>query len=148
MIEKRRLLRQIGLRQADLGSVGQALLLNWARAAGALHLLDEYAQREGWLDAAGDPRAFSGLLAAGCSGRDRPARLLLARVLDPAGTPRAGAFPALSHLPGFRVAMRVSVVTPTQTVGGRRKDAEGSQSNGRAALQGPRPGMEGESSHA
>lgn len=30
-VEKRRLLRQIGLRQDDLGSVGRALLLNWSR---------------------------------------------------------------------------------------------------------------------
>jgi hypothetical protein len=60
-VEKRRLLRQIGLRQADLGSVGQALLLNWAQSAGALHLLDEYAQREGWLDEEGNPLGFATL---------------------------------------------------------------------------------------
>src|SRR5262249_44744722 len=39
-VEKRRLLRQIGLRQNDLVSVGQALLLNWSRAAAALQLMD------------------------------------------------------------------------------------------------------------
>lgn len=60
-VEMRRLLRQIGLRQADLESVGRALLLNWARAAAALHLMDEYAQREGWLDADGEPRGFARL---------------------------------------------------------------------------------------
>jgi hypothetical protein len=60
-VEKRRLLRQIGLRQSELGSIGRALLLNWSRAAAALHLLDEYAGKEGWLDAEGNPRGFSRL---------------------------------------------------------------------------------------
>jgi len=32
-VEKRRLLRQTGLRETDLESIGRALLLNWARAA-------------------------------------------------------------------------------------------------------------------
>ena len=60
-VEKRRLLRQIGLRQDDLESVGRALLLNWSRAAAALHLMDDYAAREGWLDAEGNPRGFARL---------------------------------------------------------------------------------------
>jgi hypothetical protein len=60
-IEKRRLLRQVGLRQQDLESVGRALLSNWARAAAALHLLDEFADREGWLDPDGNPRGFGRL---------------------------------------------------------------------------------------
>ena len=61
VVEKRRLLRQIGLRQGDLESVGRALLVNWSRAAAALHLMDDYAQREGWLDADGNPRGFARL---------------------------------------------------------------------------------------
>jgi len=61
VVEKRRLLRQLGLRQGDLGSVGRALLLNWSRAAGALHLMDAYAEREGWLDGDGNPRGFARL---------------------------------------------------------------------------------------
>jgi len=60
-VEKRRLLRQIGLRQDDLESIGRALLQNWARAAAALHLMDDYAEREGWLDAGGTPRPFTRL---------------------------------------------------------------------------------------
>jgi hypothetical protein len=61
VVEKRKLLRQIGLRQSDLESVGQALLLNWSRAAAALHQMDDYAAREGWLDRDGQPRGFARL---------------------------------------------------------------------------------------
>lgn len=60
-VEKRRVLRQCGMREADLESLGRALLQNWARAAAALHLMDEYAQRVGWLDAEGNPRGFARL---------------------------------------------------------------------------------------
>jgi hypothetical protein len=60
-VEKRRLLRQIALRQADLDSVGRALLTNWARAAAALHLIDEYAAGAGWLTGDGEPRGFAKL---------------------------------------------------------------------------------------
>jgi len=60
-VEKRRLLRQIGLRQEDLESVGRALLQNWARAAAALSLMDDYAQTVGWLDGEGNPRGFTRL---------------------------------------------------------------------------------------
>jgi hypothetical protein len=60
-VEKRRLLRQIGLRQDDLASVGRALLQNWARAAAALSLMDDYAEANGWLDADGEPRGFARL---------------------------------------------------------------------------------------
>jgi hypothetical protein len=60
-VEKRKLLRQIGLRQDDLESVGRALLTNWSRAAAALHLMDDYAAREGWLDRDGQPRGFARL---------------------------------------------------------------------------------------
>jgi hypothetical protein len=61
VVEKRRLLRQIGLRQEDLESVGRALLQNWARAAAALSLMDEYASQAGWLDEDGNPRGFARL---------------------------------------------------------------------------------------
>jgi hypothetical protein len=46
-VEKRRLLRQIGLRASDLESVGRALLTNWARAAAAPH--EFHALAHGWL---------------------------------------------------------------------------------------------------
>lgn len=60
-VEKRRLLRQLGIRQSDLASVGRALVLNWSRAAAALALMDDYAARHGWLDADGEPRGFARL---------------------------------------------------------------------------------------
>ncbi len=59
--QKRRLLRQIGLRASDLDSLGRALLTNWARAASALALMDAYAAEHGWLDAKGNPRGFAKL---------------------------------------------------------------------------------------
>jgi hypothetical protein len=60
-VEKRRLLRQVGLRQSDLESIGRALLQNWARAAAALALMDGYAAGAGWLDEDGNPRGFARL---------------------------------------------------------------------------------------
>jgi hypothetical protein len=60
-VEKRRLLRQIGLRQADLDSVGRALLTNWARSAAALELMDAFAAEHGWLKPDGEPRGFARL---------------------------------------------------------------------------------------
>jgi hypothetical protein len=69
-VEKRRLLRQIGLRAADLDSVGRALLTNWSRAAAALSLMDEYAEREGWLDDEGNVRGF-GRLYVSCLNAER-----------------------------------------------------------------------------
>ncbi len=60
-VEKRRLLRQIGLRADDLESLGRALLTNWSRAAAALHLMDVYAEENGWLDEHGSPRGFARL---------------------------------------------------------------------------------------
>src|SRR5579884_255211 len=60
-VERRRILRQIGLRQADLTTTGRALLVNWSRAAAALALMDEYAEREGWFHEDGNPRGFARL---------------------------------------------------------------------------------------
>jgi hypothetical protein len=60
---KRRFLRQTGLRQSDLESVGRALLQNWARNAAALGLLDDYMAEHGLLDEAGNPRGFASLYA-------------------------------------------------------------------------------------
>jgi hypothetical protein len=59
--QKRRILRQIGLRARDLDSLGRALLANWARAAAALALMDAYAAEHGWLDNEGNPRGFARL---------------------------------------------------------------------------------------
>lgn len=57
-IQKRRLLRQVGLRQSDLSGIGYALLDNWARAQSKVELLDSYAAEHGFLDEDGAPREF------------------------------------------------------------------------------------------
>ncbi len=59
--QKRRLLRQNGLRKSDLDALGRALLTNWSRAAAALALMDAYASEHGWLDEKGEPRGFARL---------------------------------------------------------------------------------------
>jgi hypothetical protein len=64
VVEKRRLLRRIGLLQRDLDSLGRAYLANRARAAAALHLMDEHAQEHGWLKPDGEPRGFARLYVA------------------------------------------------------------------------------------
>lgn len=51
---KRRILRQIGLRAADLSGLGLARLDNYARAQAKVELMDAYAAEHGWLDAAGN----------------------------------------------------------------------------------------------
>jgi hypothetical protein len=70
-VEKRRLLRQIGLRQDDLESLGRALLTNWARCAAILRLLDEHAEQVGWFDDDGDPRHFTKLYMAALNSERR-----------------------------------------------------------------------------
>jgi hypothetical protein len=57
--QRRRLLRQTGLRVSDLTPVGRAQLVNWSRAAAALHVLDAYAAEHGWLTDEGEPRGFT-----------------------------------------------------------------------------------------
>lgn len=59
--QKRRFLRQNGLRLADLNPLGRAMLTNWSRAAVALALMDEFAAADGWLDEEGNPRGFAKL---------------------------------------------------------------------------------------
>lgn len=58
-VQKRRLLRQIGLRLSDLEGIGSALLDNWARAQAKVELMDAYAAEHGFLDEAGDPRPLA-----------------------------------------------------------------------------------------
>jgi hypothetical protein len=55
--QKRRLLRQIGLRANQLDGIGRALLDNYCRAQAKVVLLDHYFDREGFLTAKGTPRA-------------------------------------------------------------------------------------------
>jgi hypothetical protein len=59
--EKRRILRQIGLRLSELDGVGEALVHNWARASAALALMDEFAAEKGWLTPSGQPKGFARL---------------------------------------------------------------------------------------
>lgn len=53
--QKRRLLRQLGLRAGDVDGVGLALLDNWSRAQAKVSLLDVYFDERGFLDAEGEP---------------------------------------------------------------------------------------------
>ena len=55
-VEKRRLLRALGLRQGDLGPIGRGLLDNYARIRSKLLLLDLYFEEKGMLDSRGNPR--------------------------------------------------------------------------------------------
>jgi len=56
-VQKRRMLRQIGLRQADLTGIGLAFLDSWARAQAKVELMDADYERRGFLDRRGKPRA-------------------------------------------------------------------------------------------
>ena len=51
--QKRRLLRQIGLRAGDLDGIGLGLLDNWARAQSKVELYDAWASEHGFLTAEG-----------------------------------------------------------------------------------------------
>jgi hypothetical protein len=53
--QRRRFLRQTGLRASDLEGIGLALLDNWARAQAKVDLLDRYFARCGFLDETGEP---------------------------------------------------------------------------------------------
>jgi len=54
--QKRRFLRQVGLKASDLDGVALALLDNWARAQAKVQLLDAHFDEHGLLDEAGEPR--------------------------------------------------------------------------------------------
>jgi hypothetical protein len=54
--QKRRLLRQIGLRANELDGIGRALLDNYARAQSKVEILDRYFAAEGLLTTKGIPR--------------------------------------------------------------------------------------------
>jgi hypothetical protein len=99
-VEKRRALRQIGMRERDLESVGRALLHNWARAAAALYLMDEYAARAGWLDEAGNPRGFARLYVSMLNSE----RLALVRLGDYLRQRDDGDFDLSSRLAALRSA--------------------------------------------
>lgn len=57
-VQKRRLLRQIGLRAADLNGIGQGYLYSWARAQAKVELMDAWSNEHGWLTPDGQPPGF------------------------------------------------------------------------------------------
>jgi hypothetical protein len=57
-VQKRRLLRQIGLRTSDLDGVGIAYLDAWARAQSKVELMDLWSAEHGWLTPEGVPPPF------------------------------------------------------------------------------------------
>ena len=77
-IQKRRFLRQIGLRQSDLDPIGVGLLDNWARAQAKLDVLDAYAAEHGFIDRRGKPRGFAAVYVSLLNS----ARLALSRLDD------------------------------------------------------------------
>jgi hypothetical protein len=74
--QKRRLLRQIGLKASDLESVGRGYLDNWSRAQSKVEILDRYFAAEGFLDAEGVPRPATKVYFVAVNS----ARLALARL--------------------------------------------------------------------
>jgi hypothetical protein len=57
--QKRRLLRQAGLRIRDFDGVGMALLDGWARAQAKVELCDRWYEQHGFLNARGEPQGPS-----------------------------------------------------------------------------------------
>ena len=55
-IQKRRFLRQNGLRKADVDGIGLALLDTWARAQAKIEILDAYFSEHGLLEEDGKPQ--------------------------------------------------------------------------------------------
>jgi hypothetical protein len=56
--QKRRLLRQVGLRVSDLDGIGLAYLDGWARAQAKVELMDAWSAEHGWLTPEGTPPPF------------------------------------------------------------------------------------------
>lgn len=64
-VQKRRLLRQAGLRASELDGLGLAYLDTWARAAAKVEMLDKWAAEHGFVDEDGNlPPWHSFYLAA------------------------------------------------------------------------------------
>jgi hypothetical protein len=57
-VQKRRLLRQVGLRSSDLDGVGIAYLDAWARAQSKVELMDQWSAEHGFLTPEGNPPPF------------------------------------------------------------------------------------------
>jgi hypothetical protein len=57
-VQKRRLLRQVGLRMSELDGIGIAYLDAWARAQSKVELMDAWSAEHGWLSPEGVPPPF------------------------------------------------------------------------------------------
>jgi hypothetical protein len=77
-VQKRRLLRQIGLRAADLDGIALGYLDNWARAQAKIELMDEWSNQHGWLTDEGKPPGFVAVYFAAVNS----SRLSLAKLED------------------------------------------------------------------
>ena len=77
-IQKRRLLRQIGLRLGDLDAVALGYLDLWARAQSKVELYDGWAAEHGYLNAAGESPSWVREYFAAINS----ARLALAKLAD------------------------------------------------------------------
>jgi hypothetical protein len=104
-IQKRRILRQIGLRQADLDGLGVAYLDNWARAQSKVELLDQWFSDRGFLDSEGEPAPGVKVYFVACNS----ARLALARLEAHLATRDKSAHMQLSEYLGEHYAAEVAV---------------------------------------
>lgn len=77
-VQKRRLLRQAGLRASDMDGIGLALLDGWARAQSKVELMDSWTAEHGWLDDAGNPPGFTPVYFAALNS----ARLALGKLAE------------------------------------------------------------------
>lgn len=75
-VQKRRLLRQIGLRASDLDGIGLGYLDTWARAQAKVELMDAWSNEHGWLTEDGKPPGFVAVYFAAINS----ARLALGRL--------------------------------------------------------------------
>jgi hypothetical protein len=75
-VQKRRLLRQIGLRAADLDGIALGYLDTWARAQAKVELMDAWSNEHGWLDDQGRPPGFVAVYFAAIN----PTRLALGKL--------------------------------------------------------------------
>ena len=89
-VQKRRLLRQVGLRASELDGIGLALLDNWARAEAKVELLDQHFATAGSLDAGGEPSGASKVYFTALNS----ARLAAVRLAEHLGT-RSGGEPSM-----------------------------------------------------
>jgi hypothetical protein len=77
-VQKRRLLRQIGLRASDLDGIALGYLDTWARAQAKVELMDAWSNEHGWLTEDGHPPGFVAVYFAAINS----SRLALSKLED------------------------------------------------------------------